>query len=137
MIKELENINELIKKHLEEPFHPSYLASSSVKHFSETGEISGTFYLAIKELLKEYSDQQNAELKDKLEMKTFQLKAADSDYQNQIKAKDKDIKFVYDTMMEQKKWIEENNKEIEELKIKLANNCTCTESIICEQCLSK
>jgi DNA-binding transcriptional regulator GbsR (MarR family) len=93
----------------EEIFH------NKLVHYNPTKFPNGMkkcFYNA----MQEYSDQQHAEFKDKLEMKTFQLKAADSDYQKQI---------------------EEKDKEIEELKRKLANNCTCTESIICEQCLSK
>lgn len=60
----MKNINELIEKHLEKPFHPSSLSSASVKYFAESGKISGGFYQAIKSMLLEQSKQSDYYIKE-------------------------------------------------------------------------
>jgi len=79
-VEQTNNINELIKKHLETPFHPSFLASASVTNYANTGRISGTLYMAIKEFTKEYSDQQTSQLKEQLSIEKMNSENSKDSY---------------------------------------------------------
>jgi hypothetical protein len=45
---------ELIKKHLE-GWHG--LQQASIKHFEETGKVSGSFFMALKAMMDEYAER--------------------------------------------------------------------------------
>ncbi len=97
----MENRDEILKKHTElnkiQLTNPHYTVGG-IKNGIKT---SGTFVLFedVPHAMQEYSDQQNKQLLDEIEMLKFQLKAADSVNEQ----KDKEIKNLLLNLTNQNK----------------------------------